>query len=120
MSCLLILVLIWRAIEPLLDLSDGLTSNFLYFDMKQIVQQVSLLSHRLLLPHGLSVFGRCRIRLLLTLALHVAIVLEAFMNHLARHIGGIIFLQLASFPFFDRCFLCLWILWLLFLLLSLS
>ena len=120
MSGLLILVLIWCAIEPLLDLSDGLTSNFLYFDMKQIVQQVSLLSHRLLLPHGLSVFGRCRIRLLLALALHVAIVLEAFLDHLARHIGGIIFLQLASFPFFDRLFLCLWILWLLFLLLSLS
>ena len=57
MSGLLILILIWRAVESLLNLSNGPTSNFLYFDMEQIVQQVGLLCHRLLLPHGLSVFG---------------------------------------------------------------
>ena len=117
MSGLLILILIWCAVEPLLNLSNGPTSNFLYFDMEQIVQQVGLLCHRLLLPHGLSVFSSC-IRLLLTLALHVALLLEAFLNHCTRHIGGIIFLLLASLSFFDRLFLNLRIL-LLFLLICL-
>ena len=117
MSGLLILILIWRAVESLLNLSNGPTSNFLYFDMEQIVQQVGLLCHRLLLPHGLSVFGSC-IRLLLTLALHVALLLEAFLNHCTRHICGIIFLLLASLSFFDRLFLNLRIL-LLFLLICL-